>query len=361
MEEVKVFKHLRQESYYNDLYDKFTVEECRRFEKYELSEEKKGLKKKDKKDKIKKELIVKVISPTALYFIKGERYIEKAERIKEWIEKDRALDERVENTIVPKNILCPSCRSEMILWMKDLQNDYRDRIEKVLFFFNCPNCNKKRLIFENGKDWECPLTLCKKCGSVMDSKNKKKGRKITTIYTCPNCDYEEEDILDLDEKPKPEEIDLNFEKDRKRFCLSDEEGRKYISHKEKLKHISEMIGEFGKKAEIEKKVSKIKKLNIAQLKKILTKPLEKEDYINLEFSKPEIGREIVINFTIQDNKEDRGEYDSRIELQRIIKKKLEGTNWKLMSEGVYYRLGILSGRLRAYDNEEDLLKLIENN
>lgn len=30
-----------------------------------------------------------------------------------------------------------------------------------------------------------------------------------------------------------------------------------------------------------------------------------------------------------------------------------------MSKGIYYRLGILTGRLRGYENEEDLLKLIK--
>jgi translation initiation factor IF-1 len=67
---------------------------------------------------------------------------------------------------------------------------------------------------------------------------------------------------------------------------------------------------------------------------------------------------MIIEFTVQDNKTGRGEYDSRIQLQRIIKKTLENTNWRLMSEGVNYRLGILSGRLRGYENEEDFIKLI---
>ena len=89
-------------------------------------------------------------------------------------------------------------------------------------------------------------------------------------------------------------------------------------------------------------------------------PLRKEEYINLDFSKPEIGRDIIINFTVQDNKTDRGEYDSRIQLQRLIKKTLEKTNWRLMSEGIMYRLGILSGRLRGYELEEDLIKLIRD-
>ena len=38
-------------------------------------------------DKTKKEFIVKVVSPTALYFIKGERYSKKVETIREWSEE----------------------------------------------------------------------------------------------------------------------------------------------------------------------------------------------------------------------------------------------------------------------------------
>lgn len=46
-------------------------------------------------------------------------------------------------------------------------------------------------------------------------------------------------------------------------------------------------------------------------------------------------------------------------IQKLIKKVLADTNWRLMSEGARYRLGMLEGRLRAYEREEDLLKLVE--
>jgi len=87
--------------------------------------------------------------------------------------------------------------------------------------------------------------------------------------------------------------------------------------------------------------------------------LKKEGYINLEFSKPEIKKDVIIEFTVQDNKTDRGEYDSRIQLQRILKKKLENTNRRLMGDSACYRLGILTGRLRGYESGEDLLRLIK--
>jgi len=112
----------------------------------------------------------------------------------------------------------------------------------------------------------------------------------------------------------------------------------------------EKLEREGKLRGLNKKISKIKKLNIAQLKKHLLPHLKKEGYIKLEFSKPEIEKDVIISFMVQDNKTDRGEYDSRIQLQRIIKKTLENTNWRLMSDGINYRLGILSGRLKGYED-----------
>ncbi len=242
------FKHLKDYSYYNNLYDKFTVERCRRFEKYEEPRERKSTKNNKAKSKIKKKFTLKVVFPTALYFIKGDRYAKKAETIKEWMEGDKAHDQRIENTAAPKNILCPSCGSEMIIRMKDLQDDYRDK-KKVLFFLNCPKCDKNKLIFEDGKNWECPPTLCKKCNSEMDKIDRKGERKIITTYKCPGCNYKEKDILDLDEKPEPKKIDPNFEKDCKRFCLSDEEGRKYVSQKERLEDFQKTLKDLTEKEE----------------------------------------------------------------------------------------------------------------
>ena len=116
----------------------------------------------------------------------------------------------------------------------------------------------------------------------------------------------------------------------------------------------------GKHKDIYDKVDKINKLNIAGLKNLLIPILEKEQYIGLELAQPEISRNIIVSFTAQDNKADRGEYDSKHHLHKLIQSILQNTNWRLMSEGIDYRLGILSGRLRGYEGEEDLIKLIKS-
>jgi len=41
----------------------------------------------------------------------------------------------------------------------------------------------------------------------------------------------------------------------------------------------------------------------------------------------------------------------------ILKKELENSNWRLINDSMNYWLGFLSGRLRAYEIEDDLLKL----
>lgn len=37
---------------------------------------------------------------------------------------------------------------------------------------------------------------------------------------------------------------------------------------------------------------------------------------------------------------------------------LEDTNWRLASSGISYRLGYLTGRLRAFEREEDMRQLV---
>ena len=100
---------------------------------------------------------------------------------------------------------------------------------------------------------------------------------------------------------------------------------------------------------------------IAGLFKLLNPSLEKEDYVKLDFSKPDIDMGVIVQFTVQDDKSDREEYDSKTHLKRILQKSLEDTNWRLMSDGVSYRLGVLTGQLRGYESEDGLLKLIAKN
>ncbi len=69
---------------------------------------------------------------------------------------------------------------------------------------------------------------------------------------------------------------------------------------------------------------------------------------------------VIIPFTIRDAKADRDGRASELELNRLLRDVLKKTNWRLMSDGVKYRLGVLSGQLKGYEREEDLVGLVQN-
>jgi len=356
--ENESFKYLDSENHYSDLYDRFTVARCRYWEKCGGLEDYKKLKDKSKENKIKRDLKLKVIIPTAIYFIKGERYAQKSDTIREWMSQDREKDELLASA-KPPEVQCLICGSDLIPNFKNFHDGWPDKKDRVLFMYDCPKgCLPRRAFFDNGEERRPKSRLCPKCNSDTEEKNKREGNIITTIYACLKCGHRDKDILDLGEKPKPEKIDRNFTKDRQKFCLSDKEGGEYIASKTRLDDFSKSLKEMEEKEKVRKGVPHIKKITVAELQKLLAAALKKEEYINLELSKPEIKKDVIIEFTVQDNKTDRGEYDSRIQLQRILKKKLETTNWLLMNDGVSYRLGILTGRLKGLEPEEDLLKLI---
>lgn len=62
-------------------------------------------------------------------------------------------------------------------------------------------------------------------------------------------------------------------------------------------------------------------------------------------------------FTVQDTDSSRKDRASVSELEKLVGNILEDTNWRLLSNSVFYRLGYLEGRLKGYENEEDMLKL----
>lgn len=98
---------------------------------------------------------------------------------------------------------------------------------------------------------------------------------------------------------------------------------------------------------------------VVELEKLLSKILEKSGYVKLVFDKPEINQFVIVPFTVQDDNPKRKDRESELELRKIINKTLEKTNWRLMSEGMTYRLGYLFGRLKGYEREKDLIKLLK--
>jgi len=346
------YKHLQPEQYYVDLHDKITVDKLRISESAKINIPKIDL---SDEDAVK---AISAVTEMMLYFQKGDRYLKKKEDITKWMEIDREKDKRVERVEPFSGIMCPKCKKEMELVSKDLIET--TSINSVLFLYDCKICDNRRAFYENGEEYESKPDKCPKCDTDMIKSHKKTKIAITTLSTCPKCKHQDKYVYDLKEKKK--EIDLNFEADRKRFCLSEEEGQEYIRGLENmkgLKRITDDIEERHKNKEVYEKVAKLKKLPIGEIKRIMIEVLEKEGYSDLQFDKPEIGRFVVIPFTSQDNKLDRAEYESRHKLKKIINDALANTNWRLMSGGISYRMGYVSGKIRGYEGEEELLRIIK--
>lgn len=85
--------------------------------------------------------------------------------------------------------------------------------------------------------------------------------------------------------------------------------------------------------------------------------LEEYNYHSVTFDQPDVGRIISIQFNIEEL-----ETDNQMQSSYVLKKRmnhlLKDTNWRLMSDGINYRLGLMTGRIRAYEAEEDLLRLV---
>ncbi|MBI3618733.1 hypothetical protein HY213_01720 [Candidatus Peregrinibacteria bacterium] len=195
-----------------------------------------------------------------------------------------------------------------------------------------------------------------KCDREVELSTRKKNSKRYYVDTCKHCGHVEETISVLDEKekvPTHEEIE-RFEYDKKRFCLTSAQGERYKHWIEGMKRMDGLKKEQEANVEFYDKLMEVKKLNIAGLEKLLKAAIKKTGYADLQISMPPPTGQIILNFSVRDTDEKREEHDSRKTLEKAIEKILEDKNWALMSEGISYRLGFLSGRIRGYESEEDL-------
>lgn len=350
--------HLKPLKYYEDLYDQITVNLCRDIEQ----RQKEVLADIAQDDPPEKKRAFMAAHEMMLYFEKGERYVKRSTRIQEWMGEDKKKDEQLEKAAEPQNISCDSCAAQMYLETKLLHDDNHDSDkERVLFMFRCNNgCKKGKALYENGEEWIPAPDICKTCSTEMSRTHDRQNETVITYLNCQKCGAEEKEEYTF--SATREEKDPHFDEDRKRFCLDDADGGKYIEEKaalEQLGSLAEKQKERGANKELYEKVAKLKRLTIMQVEELLASTLEKESYMKFELGKPDMGKDVFIEFSTRDAKTDRDEYASKKSLKKLLTNTLEDTNWRLMSDGVSYRLGYLTGRLRAYEREEDLVNFFK--
>lgn len=358
--------YLKPRQEYIDRYDHGTVYQCRRLE-HTFQETLKDMlanpEVNKNKEKDEKEILrtVNAMYRVTLYFAVGDRYMEREKTVREWMAKDQEKDRLLAEAPIPRS-RCIVCGGTMRCEHKHLSSDINDERLRVLFIIECNSCGKREALYDDGERF---YIHCEKCDAEVESSDTRKGDVLTTINTCPKCGHKSTVTIDFAEKPKiveEKEDPKKFEEDKERFGMNDEKTlAQYPTEKERVRQMGEMVDKWKQKEkekDIYDAVTKLKKLTIVELENLLRDPIEKAGYVKFDLGKPMIGKDVTIEFSAQDAKPERKEYDSIHEPQKLIKATLELSNWRLMSDGISYRLGFLMGRFHAYEKEEDLAELM---
>jgi hypothetical protein len=230
----------------------------------------------------------------------------------------------------------------------------------------CKTCGKGKVVYDNGDVYIPKPSLCPKCNSKL--KTHYSFAKDTSTYSeqCTKCDYKHGWTNDFKkneierEKRKLKEKSL-LKKYRSEFCLSEKEGGDYILRMENLERLSKMMKESeAKNKDLEyQKARSVQKLTATELHDLLETKFKEENFINLNFGTPEIDRYVIVTFTVEDSKKSRTKSQSIKDLNRILTFELDNVNWRLMSQGIEYRMGYLKGKLKGFENEDELAKFIK--
>lgn len=360
--------YLKQESHYIDRYDLLTINDCLFYARSlysKLPEVMKDPKLQEVPEEKRKNDWLRAIN-MVVHGIKLERFKHKAKTINDWISGDKNRQDRYD-LATPLELYCPKCNVLMNDWHKSL-HDYNQPL-KVLFMYRCPRCNLNDAYFDDGNKYETKPTLCEKCGCEVkvSLKDNKKTGATTWTYKCTSCDYKQVDVHDhkkwLREQEEQDKKDKELvEKFRTEYCFTEKEGNEAVTWMENWTRLMNDIDarEAKEKDPDYQKAKNLKKLKVLDVNKLLKEAMEREGFVNLEFEKPDFGRFVAVPFVIQESKEDRKEYDSEKQLKRLVNSTLEDSNWRLMSEGISYRAGYLSGRLRCYEKEEEIMEVLKD-
>ncbi|MBP7857497.1 hypothetical protein KA016_00360 [Candidatus Saccharibacteria bacterium] len=362
-----MFKHLRELNYYENRYDNGTIEQCRSGE-HIVNGAFKELEKKVPKKELTEKMLGWYLQYSQYYFflvesVAAARYEARDQTIAKWMKEDEAKDDRLASAHVSGGTYCRACVKDMHVISKDYMHREGRKDDDVLFMFECDDCNKRLALWEDGSEWEGAKHECENCGAKTTRKHTKKADVITWTETCTKCKHVKTDTIDLSDTTSPtESVDPYLELDRKRFLFDKDTMFKY---EQKMKHFVRMA-ELHAKAEDKVEhvdvfdgIKEVKKLKIVQLKELLEPVFTKNGYSDFKLGDPKIAREVSLDFSCLDTKDDREEYQSKKVLHKAIEKALIDTNWRLMSAGLNYRLGFLTGSLRAHESEEEIRKLVE--
>jgi len=366
------FQYLQSQQHYEDRYDLGTIREClKQFEMISgVGEKLKVEPKFENYPKSEHERNMGLFRARFLFVTQALRYKNRASTIEEWMEADRIKQDKQDNTPIPKAD-CPDCGTALVNDGLHHLVDWDDKPLRVLFTLKCHKCNKRHGVYDDGEFYVSKSDFCPDCNEKLEVKSNKKAQVITTLYKCKNCGYSNKDIYDLkksdEEHKKWEEEqakkDLEdkqlLEKYRDQFCLSDKEGKEYVETLEAMDVAhevkQEVLAEMDTPAH--EKLLLVNKISITDLETLVNKTLEESGFTRLSFGDPDMDRYVMVPFTVQEVKPKRRDRESVSDLYDLLRDALKDTNWRAPKDMISYRLGFLTGKLKGYELEDDLLKL----
>ncbi len=340
--------HLKDREYYENQYDSLIVTQCRITEKSFNS----GLEKElSEMKEWESESVIRnndaCMRNLFLYFEKGELAIKRDERIREWIQRDKEMDDFYENTYPKREPLCIKCNGDMEIILKEPYFSYNKRERhRILFMFECKKCNLRRAFYNDWEEFRHEKQKCEKCKNTdIDSEIIHEEKEAIYRDICKSCWNIKEDRFErLIEKE-----DLNYVSDREKYVLTEKETDEYRESKRNLEDLSKLVNEIKEKhpdQESEnpwKEMSPQKRiLDVSDMKDLIIKALKKKKYKDISFSNPVVFRKWVnIELSVA------GKWLDKKEFQELIQWSLENTNWKVIEKSILVNLGILQCKLEG--------------
>ncbi|MBX3254915.1 MAG: hypothetical protein KF862_12300 [Chitinophagaceae bacterium] len=335
-------QYRKSDQYYIDEYDKKTIQELKELEKLMDEAEKQCQSNSDN--------LPDYLSKQIKYIDTGVSYARnKNQSVRENIAEDERKDQLLQKNPIPENVRCNTCNALMDFKSHDFIGH---RNGPLIYFFSCPNNHlPMKTVYANGNPYLIPKATCTYCGGELVCKTRKTKMRLILTDKCQQCGKTDSFKINI----APKKILPIDENDRKKYC-TDFIGRR--TSYEDLKSLAALGELFDNQQEKDTyNFSQLKMLNIVQLEETLVEKLKEEGLQKFQFEKPkDSNRFLTVNFSAVDNK-NREKTKSIKALKKIIETQLFHSNWRLMSPGISYNLAFLSGQLKGYSLEEDLLKI----
>lgn len=341
-------KYRKPDQFYIDRHDQITIKCCK--EKYEEHLSKLLIQAGD--NHFRRD----AAENTVEYFVKFQYCLcfwrEKTITIKKWIQDDERKDNLVEAFVPPAGLKCRTC-SETIT----SSDHFFDQNEELVLIMSCRQLEHPRVfIYSNGDSVIKEKPKCPDCGSNLNTKTEKGKDRFTFNTACTQCSYVETETFEL-----PVELPPIDEDERTRYCFTDEYGAKVEVDFERIKELAGLAQEIQMENQhpgLWEVINQIQKLTISQVESLIAKELHSKGFVKLNFESPQLDRHIIVPFTIQDA-QSREQRKSVLKVAKALKEVLLLTNWRLIDpqNSLEHRLGIISGRLKAFETDEDIQKL----